>query len=284
MPSGMTLYRFVQDPPPALEAPVLLTALEGWVDAGGAATGLANHLGGEPFAIFDTDEVLDYRARRPILDVVDGVLRELTWPELVVRRVHADRRDLLILSGPEPDQRWRAFAAAVLDLCLRTGVVEVIAIGAIPFAVPHTRPTPVMSSATSRELLSPDDPTPEGFLRVPAAAISVVEMAVAEHGIPARGFFAQVPHYVGATYTPAVQALLERLGRHLGVTFDAGSLPEEAGRLRRQLEEILESRPEVKEYVERLEAVEVPEQVPSGDEIAAEIERFLRREDSGPDR
>jgi proteasome assembly chaperone (PAC2) family protein len=274
----MELYRFNSEPP-SLVAPVLITALDGWVDAAAAATTAASHIGGEGevVATFDLDELLDYRARRPVLDVVDGELKSLAWSELTVRHARTDRRDLLVLTGPEPDFRWRALSASILDLALRLGVVEAISLGSLGLGVPHTRPTQITATSSRPEILRPEDQRTEGLLRVPAAAVSVIEMTLRDNGIPTAGFFAQTPHYVTATYAPAVLALVERLGRHLGYAFPLGSLPDDARSQREQLDEIVEQRPEIKEYVERLEAAFQPGwSIPSGDELASEIERYLR--------
>jgi proteasome assembly chaperone (PAC2) family protein len=275
----MALYRLTAEP--RLEAPVLVTAFDGWVDAAGAATTAANHVAadGEQIAVFDADQLIDYRARRPVLDIVDGDLKELSWPEITVRSARAGERDVVVLTGPEPDFRWHELSDAVLDLVVRLGVVESVTLGSLGLAVPHTRPTQITATSSRPEVLGPDDQRTEGLLRVPAAAVSVIEMNLRDHGIPTIGFFAQTPHYVTATYAPAVLALLERLGRHLDVVLPLDSLPADATSQREQLDRIVEQRPEIKEYVERLEAAFQPGwSIPSADELGAEIERFLRRE------
>jgi proteasome assembly chaperone (PAC2) family protein len=275
----MALYRLTAEP--RLEAPVLVTAFDGWVDAAGAATTAANHVAadGEQIAVFDADQLIDYRARRPVLDIVDGDLKELSWPEITVRSVRAGERDVVVLTGPEPDFRWHELSDAVLDLVVRLGVVESVTLGSLGLAVPHTRPTQITATSSRPEVLGPDDQRTEGLLRVPAAAVSVIEMNLRDNGIPTVGFFAQTPHYVTATYAPAVLALLERLGRHLDVVLPLDSLPADATSQREQLDRIVEQRPEIKEYVERLEAAFQPGwSIPSADELGAEIERFLRRE------
>ena len=275
----MDLYTLTSEP--ALRAPVLVTAFDGWVDAAAAATTAANQIAeeGEQIATFNGDLLIDYRARRPVLDIVDGELKSLAWAEITVRAARAGERDLLVLTGPEPDFRWRELSDAVYELCVRLGVVESVTLGSLGLAVPHTRPTQITATASRPEVLGPDDQRTEGLLRVPAAAVSVVEMNLRDHGIPTVGFFAQTPHYVTATYAPAVLALIERLGRHLGVALPAASLADDAASQREQLDRIVEQRPEIKEYVERLEAAFQPGwAIPSADELGAEIERFLRRE------
>jgi len=264
-----------------MRAPVLIIALDGWVDAAAAATTAANQIAedGEQIARFNMDLLIDYRARRPVLDIVDGDLKSLAWSELTARVAKAGDRDLVVLTGVEPDFRWRELSDAVHELCVRLGIVESVTLGSLGLAVPHTRPTQITATASRPEVLGPDDQRTEGLLRVPAAAVSVIEMNLRDHGIPTVGFFAQTPHYVTATYAPAVLALLERLGRHLGVMLPVGSLADDAVSQREQLDRIVEQRPEIKEYVERLEAAYQPGwSIPSADELGAEIERFLRRQ------
>jgi len=265
--------------PGDLIAPVLIAAFDGWVDAGSAATGALEQLLDDAvdIATFDPDALFDYRARRPTLQIVDGRLAELTWPELVVRRVRFGERDLLVLAGPEPDDRWHAFADDMLDLARRVGVVEWISLGAIPAAVPHTRDVPILGTTSEEGRLRGDiQPGPAGLLRVPAAAISVLEMAMAEGGIPAVGYFAQVPHYVSGPYPAASVALVQALGRHLGVSLPTGELPEEARQLRTRLDTATALEETTRTYVERLEAMVDEQRLPSGDDLIGEIERFLR--------
>ena len=265
--------------PGDLIAPVFIAAFDGWVDAGSAATTALEQLLDDAgdVATFDSDALFDYRARRPTLQIVDGRLAELTWPELVVRRVRFGERDLLVLAGPEPDDRWHAFADDILDLARRLGVVEWVSLGAIPAAVPHTRDVPILGTTSEEGRLRGDiQPGPAGLLRVPAAAISVLEMAVAEGGIPAVGYFAQVPHYVSGPYPAASVALVEALGRHLGLSLPTGDLAEEARQLRTRLDTATALEETTRTYVERLEAMVDEQRLPSGDDLIGEIERFLR--------
>jgi PAC2 family len=265
--------------PGDLIAPTFVAAFDGWVDAGSAATSALERLLDEAVdvATFDPDVLFDYRARRPTLEIVDGKLEELTWPELVVRRTAFDGRDLLILAGPEPDDRWQAFSSAVVELAHRLGVVEWVSLGAIPAAVPHTRDVPILGTTSEPGRLRGDiQPGPSGILRVPAAAISVLEMAMAEGGIPAVGYFAQVPHYVSGPYPAASLALLEALGRHLGIDLPSGDLAEEARQLRTRLDTATALEETTRTYVERLEAMVDEQRLPSGDDLIGEIERFLR--------
>ncbi len=262
-----------------LVAPVLIAALDGWVDAGGAATAAASHVAtnGTRVATFDDDRLYDYRARRPTLDIVNGRPSSLAWPELIVRRTTVGGRDVLVLTGPEPDFHWRELTSAAVELAKRLGVAEWISLGAIPAAVPHTRDVPIMGIESAPGLLRADVmPGPDGILRVPAAAISVLDHAVARAGIPAVGYFAQVPHYVTGPYVPAAVELLRVLGRHLGHDVPSGALREEARQVLARLEAATAADEGTRAYVERLEATVDEARRPSGDDLISEIERFLR--------
>jgi len=273
----VSLYRL--DDPGDLVAPSFVAAFDGWVDAGAAATTALEHLIGESPAIatFDADQLFDYRARRPPLEIVDGRLAELTWPDLVVRRVRVGERDILALAGPEPDYRWRELVGAVVELCRRLGVVEWVSLGAIPAAVPHTRPVPILGTESEPGLLRADVAAgPDGVLRVPSALVSALEYELARAGIPALGYFAQVPHYVSGPYPAASVALLETLGRHLRLTLAASDLADEAEQLRVRLDAAAAAEETTRSYVERLEGMVDEQRLPAGDDLIADIERFLR--------
>jgi hypothetical protein len=277
----VSLYR-LEEPAESVAAPVMIAALDGWIDAAGAATGAADHLltGAERLVTFDGDVLFDFRSRRPTLDIIDGTLTEISWPELSIDRAGIEGRDLLVFHGAEPDFRWRELGEAILQVCLRLGVVEWVSLGTIPAAVPHTRPVPVLGTASAPGLLKHEvQQGPEGLLRVPSAALSTIEMAVTGSGIPAVGFYGQVPHYVGGPFDAATLALLDHLGRHLGITVPLGELPEQAMSQRQRLDAAAASDDDTREYIERLERLVGEEQrIPSGDEIAQEFERFLRNQ------
>jgi PAC2 family len=286
----MTLYEIKSEEP--LVAPVLIQALSGWVDVGSAGTLAAARLAGDGdlIASFDTDSLFDYRTNRPVLDISGASMNELTWPEVALHRASFGGRDLLVLTGTEPDLRWKEFAAAVRELALRMGVTQLISLGAVPAAIPHSSPTPVLATASDRSLLGNDIPVLEGALRVPSAAVSVIDMYLSEAGIPTVGFWAQIPHYVAALYHAGAVALLNRTAEHLRIEIPIDEFEEEARAQRAQLDQIVDARPEAKAYVERLEQLAAEQEVPSGEEIAAELERFLREttdphpfEDGGSD-
>lgn len=273
----MTLYRL--EPADDLVAPVLVAAFDSWIDAGGASSIAADKLADEGDVIveFDGDLLFDYRSRRPTLEIVDGRMSELTWPSLSVRRRRIAGRDLLVLSGAEPDFRWREFAAAVVDVAHRLSVALWISLGAIPAAVPHTRPTFILGSASQPGLLLGDvQPGPAGVLRVPSAAISVLEHAIGQAGIPAIGYYAQVPHYISGPYPAAAVELLHAVERHLGTEIPMATLTDDATALRTRLDAAAALEETTRTYVERLEAMVDEERLPSGDDLISDIERFLR--------
>lgn len=280
----MTLFDVV-DEPHDVTAPALLVSFEDWVDAGGAGTTAARHIaeGADVVARFDPDALYDYRSHRPVLDIVDGIPRRFAWPELELKRRRLPERDVFVLTGPEPDYRWRELAADVHELAVRLGVVQHVSLGAIPAAVPHTAPTPVMMTASDEELLRGGKPT-EGMLRVPAAAVSLVEWTMATNGIPAVGFWAQIPHYA-TPYAAGAVALVRRVEDHLSVTIGAGELEQQVAAQRAALEQIFSTNPEAQEHLGRLEGLVGEQEVPAAENIAEEVEKFLRnqrRGDGGP--
>ncbi|HWC13926.1 MAG TPA: PAC2 family protein [Actinomycetota bacterium] len=276
----MPLYELTNEPDASI-APALIVSFEDWVDAGGAGSTAARHIaqGGEEVATFDTDALLDYRSHRPVLDIVDGRPKRFEFPKLTLTRRRFSERDLFVLTGPEPDSRWKEFASDVLELAIRLGIIEHVSLGAIPSAVPHTAATPIMMTASSDEQLK-DAISTEGLLRVPAAAVSLVEWTMAEHGIPAVGFWAQVPHYA-TPYAAGAIALIRRVETHLSVTIGAGELEEQDRAQREALVDLFEGNPEAGAYLERLESLVGEETIPAADHIGDEVERFLRNQGRG---
>jgi hypothetical protein len=282
-PSRVPLYHV--DARPTLDGPVLIAAFDGWVDAGSAGTLAAQQFArdSQVIATFTADRLFDYRARRPTLDIVNGTLMSLDWPALELRASRLGKRDLLVLTGPEPDFRWRELSSDVVDLSRELEVTSWVSLGAIPAAVAHTRPVPVLGTASRKGLL-PNDVAqgPEGRLRVPAAAVSVLEHAVSGSGIPTVGFFAQVPHYLSAAYPQAAIELLNHVGRFLGEDPPLGELPMKALETRALLDAATDADERTKSHVERLEQMADESRLPSGDDLIADIERFLRDRDGEP--
>jgi hypothetical protein len=278
----MTLLRLVSAD--TLTEPVVVAALDGWVDAGSGATLAAGLLAEEarPIATFDVDRIYDYRARRPTRGIVDGVPRDLTWPELQLVHRRFGERDVLVLTGPEPDYRWRQLAAELAQLARALEVQEWISMGAIPAAVPHTRSVSILGTRSGNGHLVADvEAGPVGTLTVPAAFLSVVDMAIAGIGLPTVGYFAQIPHYVSGDYPAAAQELLDVLSRHLGVRLPRGRLAQEASDLRERLDAAAAADASTRAYVERLEGMVDESRLPSGTELISDIERFLRDRGAG---
>ena len=212
----------------------------------------ATHIGGdgETVATFDEDLLFDFRARRPTLEIVDGRMAQLTWPDLAIRRARPGGRDVLVLSGAEPDFRWHEFTGAILELVDTLGVRSGSARRHPGGRAAH-RSVPIIGTASEPGLLKGDVRAgPDGLLRVPAAALSVLEMAVAKAGTPAVGYFAQVPHYVSGPYAPAAAALVGAVGRHLDVDIPAASLVEEGRQLRDRLDVATNADESTRSYVD----------------------------------
>jgi proteasome assembly chaperone (PAC2) family protein len=273
----MTLYTLTK--PKDLREPVLVAALDGWVDAGSAATTAAGHLaeGGEVVVRFDPDQIFDYRSRRPTLEIVDGRPAKLTWPELTIRRAKRGDRDVLVLTGAEPDDRWQQLAHEMVSLTEALDVRQLISLGAIPAAVPHTRPVTILGTESEAGLLRADvQPGPAGILRVPSAAISVIDYEISHAGVPSVGYFAQIPHYVSGPYPAAAIELLKALSKHLEVPMPTEALSREAKMLNKRLDAAAAADETTQPYVNRLESMADEARLPSGDDLISEIERFLR--------
>ncbi len=277
---------------PALDRPVLLMALEGWIDAGmGSTTAMTTLLDGlstSKVATFDADELLDHRARRPIMHLVDGIVTTLSWPAV---ELHAATdlagQDLLLLVGAEPDHSWHAFSDAVVDLAKGFGTRMVLGFGCYPAATPHTRPTLLSCTAATPELAE-RWPFLRGTLDVPAGVQAAIETRAAEAGVPAMGVWAQVPHYTSAMgYPAASMALLDGVMQMGDLSLPLGDLPQEAREARERLDQIIAGNDEHQQMLHALEqeadasAQQGPTQIPSGDELAAEVERFLRDQGDG---
>ena len=260
--------------------PALVVAMDGWVNAGSAGTTTAEEIAGdaEVVARFDPDEMYDFRMLRPTITFSDGVISEVEWPQTVIRRLAIDGRDLLVMSGPEPNWHWRELADALVAASTDWGVVEFIGIGGVPWAAPHTRPISIMSTSTTAGRLPRGSGAPEGLMQVPGAAVSTFEHRFHQEGIATIGFWARVPNYVGSAFPAASKALLERLGEHLGISFDVEPLALKAAEHLVQLNDIIDERPDVRAMVTQLEEVYDSTSAVSGDDLAAEIEKFLREQ------
>ncbi|MDQ3575088.1 MAG: PAC2 family protein [Actinomycetota bacterium] len=277
---------------PELDSPVLVLGMEGWIDAGLGGGGAMGHLldaiPTEVLATFDGDQLLDLRSRRPAVRITDGVLSGLTWPEIQLRSGRDPAgKDVVILTGPEPDMRWQAFVSAVVTLATGLNARLVVGLGAFPAPVPHTRPVQLAAVATDQELAEQVGFMP-GSLEVPAGIHAALQEGLGAAGIPAVGVWARVPHYVAAMPYPAASAaLVESLAAVAGLDLDAKDLHDAAALARSRIDDIIAASEEHAEMVRQLEASADAEvnvapinlsQLPTGDELADELERFLRGE------
>jgi predicted ATP-grasp superfamily ATP-dependent carboligase len=277
---------------PELDRPVLVVGLEGWIDAGQAAatamSALRKGMPHELLATFDSDELIDHRARRPVLRIVNGVETDLRWPELRLEvATNSTGRSVLLLSGPEPDMRWHQFTDEVMALAARLGVEMVVGLGAFPAPVPHTRPVRLAATSTDAELAGRVGYMP-ATIDVPAGAQGALEYAFGAAGQPSIGLWARVPHYASALpYPAAAAALLDELAQLASLELDTSALHTAAVATATQIEALISGSDEHVELVRQLEEQHDTEQgpaaiefgeLPSGDELAAELERFLRGE------
>lgn len=267
---------------PDLESPVLVLALDGWVDAGLGAQAARAHLlqtlDTVTVATFDADDLLDHRARRPVMHLVDGLLTGLTWPSTELRAAtDADGNDLLLLVGSEPDHRWRAFSGAVVDLAMQFGARLAVGLGAYPAPVPHTRPTRLACSASDEHLAR--FCAVRTTIDVPGGVHAAIERRAAEVGLPAIGLWAQVPHYASAMPSPAAAAaLLDGLAQIASLSVDTDDLHAQSVANRERIDELIGANPEHVELVRRLEQAWDEDIADVGSDLASEIERFLREQ------
>ncbi|MEY5152028.1 MAG: hypothetical protein RLZZ551_577 [Actinomycetota bacterium] len=279
---------------PTLHEPVLIVMLTGWIDASAAAFGAMEAIkkgtDAQRIVTFDPDSFIDYRVRRPMMELRDGKNNKLVWsaPEMYAGKDDNDR-DVLILCGPEPDSAWLYFADVVGDLCLKLGVVKMFGIGAYPFAAPHTRP-PQLSCTSPSEVALAEVPFIKSSADVPAGMESVLEHAMQERGIQALGLWGQVPHYVSAMPYPAASAaLVGAVQMVAGLSIDVADLRAEAVLQRERIDKLVSGNTEHLQMVQQLETafdeavsagniIADTQSSGSGDAIADEIESFLREQ------
>jgi predicted ATP-grasp superfamily ATP-dependent carboligase len=278
--------------PDGLRAPALVCAFQGWNDAGDAASSavsfLAGALGARRFARIDSEEFYDFQANRPCIQLGRQEKREITWPGVEIFEATAPRapRDLVLVQGVEPSMRWRAFSAHIVDLAEALGVQVVVSLGALLGDVPHTRPVAMTGHASDPALLDRLGIQPSSY-EGPTGIVGVLHTACADAGLPSASLWAAVPHYVAAATNPkAALALLRRVEVLIGVSVDVSELESAAGDYERQVGLAVQSDPDIQAFVERLEqAAESDEEsasadVPSGDTLAREFQRFLRQRGS----
>lgn len=291
----MDLVRWEREP--QLRRPLLVVAFEGWNDAGDASSLALGYLAkaweAEPVATIDAEEFYDFTVTRPQVSLTDDGERRIDWPdiELLGARVPGSRHDLLLLRGVEPQLRWRTFSKAVVQVAHKVQAELAVILGALLADVPHTRPVRVSGTTDDRELaerLGLTAPSYEG----PTGIVGVLHDALRRDGIPTASFWAAVPHYVHQLPSPkAALALVERSAALLGAPVDSLELRTAAQDYERQVSERIADDEDVAAYVASLEETsdsDWPEPAGSDglrlgsiDELAAEVERFLRDHHGG---
>jgi predicted ATP-grasp superfamily ATP-dependent carboligase len=275
--------------PDGLRAPAMICAFEGWNDAGEAASSavsfFASSLDARRFARIDSEEFYDFQANRPCVRLGEDERREIRWPSVEIFEAPAPRapRDLVLVQGVEPSMRWRGFSSHIVDLAEALGVQVVVSLGALLGDVPHTRPVAMTGHASDRGLMERVGIQPSSY-EGPTGIVGVLHAACADAGLPSVSLWAAVPHYVAAATNPkAALALVRRVEGLIGVSVDVSELESAAADYERQVALAVQSDPDIQAFVERLEqAVEseapgAAEDVPSGDMLAREFQRFLRQ-------
>lgn len=287
-------------PAPLLRRPVLLAGFRGWNDAGECASSaleaIEDAVGAQPFADIDPEEFFDFQVARPIVyDGNDGA-RQLEWPvnRLAWGSLPGTDRDVVLLHGTEPNLRWRTFVRSVLDVAHRLGVELLVTVGALQMDVPHTRPTPLSGHSTAPDLAERVGLRRSGY-EGPTGITGVLHQMAAEAGLPSATLWAGVPHYLaGASFAAGTFALAKTVGRLLEAELPLGSLAREAASQREEIADLVAEDDDLARYVSDLETRvdaegpedltvgegELPEPGVSGDELAAELERYLRDRDS----
>ncbi|HEY2788591.1 MAG TPA: PAC2 family protein [Gaiellales bacterium] len=272
---------FVQlEADPDLRSPRMVAAFKGWNDAGGAASLAAGYLrsvtDAERFAVIDSEPFIDYQQTRPTVHMVDGDVRRVEWP--VTEVFASSEHDLLIVLGTEPNMRWRSFSDAIVEVARRYRSQLVITMGALLADTPHTRPVPVSASASDPELMTRHDlarSTYEG----PTGIVGVLHDSCSRAGLVSASLWAATPHYISAAPNPqAALALLERLSDLAGTPPGSAELQRAASEYQLRVASAIADDPDVAGYVEQLEQAADRDDPPTGDELAADFERYLREQ------
>jgi proteasome assembly chaperone (PAC2) family protein len=273
---------------PELRTPTLVCAFTGWNDAASAATtaleAVANSLDSEVVARIDPEDFYDFQVNRPTIRLVEGQTREIDWPANVLLsvRVPTAERDLVLLSGVEPNVRWRTFADSIVGAADRLGVKMVASLGALMADVAHTRPVPITGLASDPDLVEQLGMSRSSY-EGPTGIVGVVHDACRRRGMTSASLWAAVPHYVAAVPNPkAALALLRRLESLTGIAVEASELEDASERFTDQVDHAVSANPEIEELVRNLEAsqeedYEISQNMPSADDIAQEFQRFLRQ-------
>jgi len=270
----------------------MVCAFKGWNDAGDAASSavsfLASSLEARRFARLESEDFYDFQSNRPCIRLGENQEREISWPTVEIFEATAPRapRDLVLVQGTEPSMRWRSFSGHLVDLAEALGVQVVVTLGALLGDVPHTRPVPMSGHASDASMFERLGIQPSAY-EGPTGIVGVLHSAFADAGLPSASLWAAVPHYVAAASNPkAALALLRRVEVLIGVSIDVSEIEAAATDYERQVGLAVQSDPEIQAFVERLEqaageAEGAVAEVPSGDVIAREFQRFLRQRGAG---
>lgn len=277
-----------EDDPPALRSPILVCAFAGWNDAASAASSaleaIAGSLESQVVARLDPEEFYDFQVNRPTIRLVEGKARHVDWPANTVVAAPAPgaERDLVLMTGVEPNLRWRTYSSAILDIAERLGVEMLVSLGALIADVAHTHPVPITGLASEDELVERLGLSRSNY-EGPTGVVGVLHDQARERGLPSASLWAAIPHYVAAVPNPkAALALLRRLEAMTGVALEASELEEAMERFEGQIDRAVAANPEIEELVQRLESqqvdeTELPDDVPSGDALARDFQRFLKQ-------
>lgn len=279
--------------PDGLRAPALVCAFKGWNDAGDAASAavgfVGESLGAKQFASIDPEDFYDFQTVRPQIKLDEGLARAIEWPEVKLYEVRVPRapRDLVLLAGAEPSYRWRTFTSLIVELAEVIGVQLVVTLGALLADVPHTRPVTVSGFASDAALMQRLSLTQSSY-EGPTGIIGILHDACMHASLPSASLWAAVPHYISAAPNPkAALALIRRLEGLVGVAVDAGKLESASADYERQVNAAIRRDPDIQAFVEKLEAASGEDQgdqfdLPSGDSIARDLQRFLRQRSQDP--
>jgi proteasome assembly chaperone (PAC2) family protein len=274
--------------PPALRSPVLVAAFAGWNDAASSATtaleAVAAALDSEVAARLDPEEFYDFQVNRPTIRLTEGQTRRIDWPvnNLLTARAPGAERDLALFAGIEPNLRWRTYAETVAEAAQRIGVEMIVTLGALIADVAHSRPVPITGLASDPELVERLGLSRSSY-EGPTGIVGVLHDACRRRGMISASLWAAVPHYVAAVPNPkAALALLRRLEGLTGIAIEASELEDAMERFEEQVDRAVAANPEIQELVQRLEeeqeeTFELGQDVPSGDAIASEFQRFLQQ-------
>ena len=279
-----------------LRRPILIAAFRGWNDAGDAASFAASHLGrvwsATEFASIDPEEFYDFQAVRPQVELVDGLTRKVTWPsnEFMGAKLSGAAQDVIVLVGTEPNLRWRTFSNLIVEVAKAHEVGLVLTLGALLADVPHSRPVQITGTAVDTQLIKRLDLQRSRY-EGPTGIVGVLHEAFAKADIDSASLWAAVPHYLAVTPNPkAALALVERTTKLVGAAAESDDLQRASTVYEERVSEMVAGDEDVQEYVKMLEdrtdeqhdLEEMdPTQMPSGDDIAAELERFLRDKGEG---